>query len=176
MVYYFVIQDSEGMSRCMLFKIMFNNLNQFLFIIVGGDFWNNWQVRVIVNCFVSKLCFYFVIFNGDMIGGDINENWCDWFDDWQEIFGSDGWLFLIVVFWGNYEWENVLIIELFDVFSIDVYYVLIFGGDFFCLYIFNLMIVFVGSQAIWLEGDLDVNQQVIWKMVQYYYGMCFYIQ
>ncbi len=170
-VYYFVIQDSEGMSRRMSFKTTPNNPNQPLSIIAGGDSRNNRQARVTANRLVSKLRPHFVIFNGDMTGGDTNENWRDWFDDWQETFGSDGRLFPIVASRGNHERENASITELFDVPSIDVYYALTFGGDLFRLYTLNSMIAPAGSQAIWLEGDLDANQQVTWKMAQYHHGM-----
>ncbi|MCI4646785.1 metallophosphoesterase family protein [Phaeodactylibacter sp.] len=170
-VYYFVIQDSEGMSKRMSFKTTPNNPNQPLSIIAGGDSRNNRQARVTANRLVSKLRPHFVIFNGDMTGGDTNENWRDWFDDWQETIGSDGRLFPIVTSRGNHERENASITELFDVPSIDVYYALTFGGDLFRLYTLNSMIAPAGSQAIWLEGDLEANQHVTWKMAQYHHGM-----
>jgi hypothetical protein len=170
-VYYFVIQDSEGMSKRMSFKTTPNSPNQPLSIIAGGDSRNNRQARVTANRLVAKLRPHFVIFNGDMTGGDTNENWRAWFDDWQETIGSDGRLFPIVASRGNHERENASITELFDVPSIDVYYALTFGGDLFRLYTLNSMIAPAGSQAIWLEGDLDANQHVTWKMAQYHQGM-----
>ena len=170
-VYYFVIQDSEGMSKRMSFQTAPNDPSQPLSIIAGGDSRNNRQARVEANKLVSKLRPHFIVFAGDMTGGDTNENWHNWFDDWQNTIGSDGRIFPIVTARGNHERENASITELFDVPSANVYYALTFGGDLFRLYTLNSLIAPAGSQAIWLEGDLEVNQNITWKMAQYHQGM-----
>lgn len=170
-VYYFVIKDNEGMSSRMSFRTAPDDPSQPLSIIAGGDSRNNRQARLEANRLVSKLRPHFIVFDGDMTGGDTNENWRAWFDDWQSTIGSDGRVFPIVPARGNHERENASITELFDVPSADVYYALTFGGDLFRMYTLNSLISPSGSQAIWLEGDLELNQQVTWKMAQYHQGM-----
>jgi hypothetical protein len=171
-VYYFVIQDSEGVSpRRFSFKTTPNDPSTPLSIIAGGDSRNNPDVRRNANRLVSRLRPHFVVFAGDMTGGDTNENWRDWFDDWQYTIGSDGRIFPIVAARGNHERENGSITELFDVPSVDVYYALTFGGNLLRLYTLNSLISPSGKQRIWLEGDLKANQNVTWKMAQYDQGM-----
>jgi len=170
-VYYFVIKDSKDVSQRMSFKTAPGNPNTRLSIIAGGDSRNNREVRRNANRLVSKLRPHFVVFAGDMTGGDTNENWRNWFDDWQETIGSDGRLFPIVPARGNHERENGSITELFDVSSSDVYYALTFGGKLLRLYTLNTLISASGRQRTWLEEDLKANQNVIWKMAQYHHGM-----
>lgn len=170
-VYYFVIQDNEGMSRRMSFKTAPDTPDQPLSIIAGGDSRNNRAARLEANRLVSKLRPHFVVFAGDMTGGDTFENWRNWFDDWQQTIGSDGRVFPIVTARGNHERENASITELFDVPNASVYYALTFGGNLFRLYTLNSLISPAGQQAIWLEGDLEANQRVTWKMAQYHQGM-----
>ena len=170
-VYYFVILDNEGVSQRLSFKTMPDDPNVPLSIIAGGDSRNNREVRRNANQLVSRLRPHFVVFAGDMTGGDTNENWRDWFDDWQYTIGSDGRLFPIVPARGNHERENGSITELFDVPNIDAYYALTFGGSLFRLYTLNSLISPSGKQRIWLERDLNANQGVTWKMAQYHHGM-----
>lgn len=170
-VYYFVILDSEGVSQRFSFKTTPDDPSAPLSIIGGGDSRNNRDVRCSANQLVSRLRPHFVVFDGDMTGGDTNENWRDWFDDWQYTIGSDGRLFPIVPARGNHERENSSITELFDVPNIDAYYALTFGGNLFRLYTLNSLISPSGKQRIWLEGDLKANKNVTWKMAQYHQGM-----
>ena len=170
-VYYFVILDNEGVSQRLSFKTTPDDPSAPLSIIAGGDSRNYRDVRRSANQLVSRLRPHFVVFAGDMTGGDTNENWRDWFDDWQYTIGSDGRLFPIVPARGNHERENSSITELFDVPSIDAYYGLTFGGRLFRLYTLNSMISPSGKQRIWLERDLQANQDVTWKMAQYHQGM-----
>lgn len=171
-VYYFVIKDSDGVSSRMSFKTMPASSAERLSIIAGGDSRNHHAARRSANRLVSKLRPHFVIFDGDMTGGDTGEQWQQWLDDWQYTIGSDGRLFPIVPARGNHEASNASIVELFDLTNKDIYYALTFGGDLLRLYTLNSMIAPGGSQRIWLEGDLKANQQrVIWKMAQYHQSM-----
>ncbi len=170
-VYYFVIKDSDHTSQRMSFKTAPDDPNVRLSIVAGGDSRNNRDIRRNANSLVSKLRPHFVVFAGDMTGGDTNENWRDWFDDWQYTIGSDGRLFPIVPARGNHERENGSITELFDVPGSDVYYALTFGGNLLRLYTLNSLISPSGKQRIWLEGDLKANERVTWKMAQYHQGM-----
>jgi hypothetical protein len=168
-VYYFVIKDSDGVSDRMSFKTAPATPNERLSIIAGGDSRNHREARRDANRLVSKLRPHMVVFDGDMTGGDTNQEWKDWFDDWQETMGSDGRLFPIIPARGNHESSNASITELFDVSSNNVYYGLTFGGNLFRLYTLNSLIAPGGSQKIWLEGDLKANAgRVTWKMAQYH--------
>jgi hypothetical protein len=171
-VYYFVIKDSQGISDRMSFKTTPASSRARLSIIAGGDSRNNREARRSANQLVSKLRPHMVVFDGDMTGGDTNEEWRQWFDDWQETIGSDGRLFPIIPARGNHESSNSSITELFDVSSRDAYYALTFGGNLLRMYTLNSLIAPAGSQKIWLEGDLRANaDRVIWKMAQYHQAM-----
>ena len=170
-VYYFVIKDTEGVSQRLSFKTAPDTPKERLSIIAGGDSRNNREARRDANRLVSKLRPHFIIFDGDMTGGDTFEEWREWFDDWQETIGSDGRLFPVVVARGNHEAANSSITELFDVSSADVYYALTFGGNLFRIYTLNSLIPPGGSQRIWLEGDLSANQDVAWRMAQYHHAI-----
>jgi hypothetical protein len=168
-VYYFVIKDSEGISNKMSFKTAPASPNVPLSIIAGGDSRNNRSARRDANLLVSKLRPHMVVFDGDMTGGDTNEEWRQWFDDWQETIGSDGRLFPIIPARGNHEATNGSITELFDISNKSVYYGLTFGGDLLRIYTLNSLIAPAGSQKIWLESDLKAHAgKVTWKMAQYH--------
>lgn len=170
-LYYFVVKDNEGTSRRYAFQTAPDDPSVRLSIVAGGDSRNNRDARVEANRLVSKLRPHFVIFDGDMTGGDTDQNWRDWMDDWQETVGSDGRLFPVVAARGNHERENASITELFDSPSPDVYFALTFGGGLFRLYTLNSLIAPAGRQQIWLEGDLKANPDVRWKMAQYHQPM-----
>lgn len=168
-VYYFVIKDSEGISNRMSFKTAPASPNTRLSIIAGGDSRNNRSARRDANMLVSKLRPHMVVFDGDMTGGDTNEEWRQWFDDWQETIGTDGRLFPVIPARGNHEATNASITELFDVSNNAVYYGLTFGGDLLRIYTLNSLIAPAGSQKIWLESDLKAHANTVtWKMAQYH--------
>lgn len=169
--YYFVIKDSDSVSKRMAFRTTPDNPAERLSIIAGGDSRNNQEARISANRLVSKLRPHLVAFSGDMTGGDTDSEWKEWFDDWQKTMGSDGRLFPIVTARGNHERENASITELFDVSSSEVYYALSFGGGLLRLYTLNSRIAAAGKQQVWLESDLKANAQVAWKMAQYHEPM-----
>ena len=170
-IYYFVIQDSEGVSRRFSFKTAPNTPTERLSIIAGGDSRNNREARRDANQLVSKLRPHCILFDGDMTAGDTYQEWREWFDDWQETIGSDGRIFPIIPARGNHEAANSSITELFDVSSNDVYYALTLGGNLFRVYTLNSLIPPGGSQRIWLEGDLKASRNVTWKMAQYHHSI-----
>lgn len=168
-VYYFVIEDSEGVSQRYSFKTAPNTPNERLSVIAGGDSRNNREARREANKLVSKLRPHLILFDGDMTAGDTYQEWREWFDDWQETIGSDGRLFPVLPARGNHEAANSSITELFDVSNSDVYYALTLGGNLFRIYTLNSLIPPGGSQRIWLEGDLSASSNIIWKMAQYHH-------
>ena len=168
-VYYFVIQDNEGVSQRFSFKTAPDTPTERLSIIAGGDSRNNREARRDANKLVSKLRPHCIMFDGDMTAGDTYQEWREWFDDWQETIGSDGRIFPIIPSRGNHESANSSITELFDVSSNDVYYALTLGGNLFRIYTLNSLIAPGGSQRIWLEGDLKASSSITWKMAQYHH-------
>lgn len=75
MVYYFVVQDFEGVSKWYFFQMVLGDVSECLLVIAGSDFCNYCMVCCDVNCLVSKLWLYCVIFGGDMIDDDFDQEW-----------------------------------------------------------------------------------------------------
>lgn len=171
-VYYFVIKDSEGVSRRMSFQTAPDSPTARLSIIAGGDSRNHREARLDANKLVSKLRPHIVLFNGDMTAEDTATEWRFWLDDWQATIGSDGRLFPVLVARGNHESSNKSLVEMFDVKNPDIYYAMNFGGNLLRLYTLNSLIPSGGAQREWLEHDLKTNgAAVAWRMVQYHHAI-----
>ncbi len=170
-VYYFVIRDSEGVSRRMSFRTAPDNPSERLSIIAGGDSRNHRDARKSANKLVSKLRPHFVLFNGDMTADDSPNEWKKWLDDWQETIGSDGRLFPVLVARGNHEASNESLVEIFDVANSGLIYALNFGGSLLRIYTLNSMIPSGGEQRDWLEADLKKYGQMSWRFAQYHHAM-----
>lgn len=171
-VYYFIIKDSEGVSRRFSFQTAPADANSRISIIAGGDSRNHREARRDANSLVAKLRPHVILFNGDMTGGDTPSEWREWFDDWQLTIGSDGRMFPLVVARGNHEASNKPMIELFDVKSPDVYYAMNIGGNLMRVYTLNTMIPSAGAQRDWLENDLKTQgNSTIWRLAQYHHAI-----
>jgi len=171
-VYYFIIKDSEGVSKRFSFQTAPSDPNSRISIIAGGDSRNHREARRDANRLVSKLRPHVILFNGDMTGGDTAPEWREWFDDWQLTIGSDGRLFPLIVARGNHEASNQSLIDLFDVNHPDVYYALNFGGNLLRVYTLNTMIPAGGAQRAWLENDLKTQgAQTTWRIAQYHHAI-----
>ncbi|MCB0662936.1 MAG: metallophosphoesterase family protein [Saprospiraceae bacterium] len=167
-LYYFLVEDSEGVSKVYSFKTAPNKSTDRLSIIAGSDSRNHRDARVDANKLVAKLRPHFVLFGGDFTENDSEEEWLHWFDDWQNTISSDGRMYPIVVARGNHEYSNRTVIELFDVRNKDVTYALTFGEDLLRVYTLNSMIASGGDQKIWLQKDLAENPHITWKIAQYH--------
>ena len=167
-VYYFVVQDSEGVSKRYSFQTAPGDASERLSVIAGSDSRNHRMARCDANRLVSKLRPHCVIFGGDMTDDDSDQEWREWFDDWQLTIGSDGRVFPIIPARGNHEAKNATLVNCFDVPSPDVYYALTLGGNLFRIYTLNTQIPGGGEQRDWLGRDLQANQNVIWRMAQYH--------
>lgn len=170
-VYHFIVVDDLGISRPMSFETAPDRLDHRLSFIAGGDSRNHREARQNSNKLVAKLRPHAVFFNGDMTNMDSPEEWKAWLDDWQLTISADGRCYPIIPARGNHERDNRSITELFDMAAPGLYYSTHFAGGLMSLYTLNSMIPVQGPQLNWLKGDLNQNQQTIWKMVQYHNSM-----
>lgn len=168
--YYFLVVDSEGASKRMIFETPPGTPDQPLSIVAGGDSRNNRSVFQAANRLVSCLKPHFVLFGGDMTTNDTAREWQQWFDDWQLTTSRDGRLTPIVPARGNHERSNASIHNLFDVSSPDVYYALDFGGGLLRTYTLNTLYPAGGEQLQWLNGNL-ARSRAAWKITQYHQAM-----
>lgn len=167
--YYFVIKDSEGVSKRFYFKTAPNDKSRMSFI-AGGDSRNNRVPRKNANKLVAKLKPNAVLFGGDMTASDNDAQWKDWFDDWQLTTASDGRMFPIVPTRGNHE-QSSTIYKLFDTTHKDSYGAITFGDDFLRVYTLNTEISVFGDQRKWLKEDLEAHATTLYKTAQYHRPM-----
>jgi len=152
--YYFVLVDESGVSSRYWFRTAANTPKPFTFI-AGGDSRNNRTPRQKANRMVAKLRPLFVSFTGDMINADVDAEWIEWMDDWQQTVSSDGRIYPLLPHRGNHEsGGNSTIYNLFDTTS-DNYYALTFGGNLLRYYVLNSESG-ESTQATWMQGDLGL--------------------
>ncbi|TPN85150.1 Ig-like domain-containing protein [Aquimarina algicola] len=166
--YYFVIKDSEGVSKRFWFKTAPLEESRFSFI-AGGDSRNNRVPRQNANLLVSKLKPHAVLFGGDMTDNDTDSQWRAWFDDWQLTTALDGRMFPIIAARGNHEKSNSTIVNLFDIPSSHAHYAITFGRDMVRTYTLNSLDAILGRQTDWLKNDLANSREVTWKIAQYHF-------
>jgi hypothetical protein len=169
--YFFVLKDSDGITKRYWFQTAPDNSNERLSILAGGDSRNNREGRQNANSFVAKLRPHCVVFGGDMTGLDIDVEWKQWFDDWQLTITNDGRMTPIIPARGNHEKSNESIVDLFYVPSESVYYALNIGGNLLRIYTLNTLIATGGDQRDWLEKDLKNSDDIVWKIAQYHHPM-----
>ena len=167
--YFFKINDSTGSSKVYSFRTAPASPYTRLSVIAGGDSRNHRAGRINANKLVGKLRPHFVMFGGDMTGGDNDTQWPIWFDDWQYTITPDGRLTPIIVTRGNHEYSNKTLIDLFDAKGIDLFYGFTFGTDLLRVYTLNSLIPSGGKQQQWLAKDLKRNNFVQWKTAQYHH-------
>ncbi len=169
--YFFLIKDSEGLSRRMYFTTAPNTPDRRLSIVAGGDSRNHREARRDANLLAGKLRPHCILFGGDFTGGDRPKDWIEWFDDWQLSITPDGRITPIVVARGNHEESNQSLIDLFDLRSAQAYYAFSIGGNLLRVYTLNTLIPIKGDQTDWLESDLRASSRAIWKIAQYHHPM-----
>ncbi|MDY8136639.1 fibronectin type III domain-containing protein [Aquimarina sp. 2201CG5-10] len=168
--YYFVIKDSEGVSKRYWFKTAPNDPTTRLSIIAGGDSRNNRTPRQNANRLVAKIRPHAVLFGGDMTSSSSSSQWQNWFNDWQLTVGSDGRMIPVVAARGNHESSN----DIRDLFDIPTtaggeYYALSFGGNLMRTYTLNTEVTPAGTQGTWLANDLTANAaNHTWAIAQYH--------
>ena len=168
--YYFVIKDSEGVSKRFWFKTAPNDPNTRLSIIAGGDSRNNRVPRQNANRLVAKIRPHAVLFGGDMTSSSTSSQWQNWFEDWQLTIGADGRIIPVVAARGNHESAN----DIRDLFDIPTdaggeFYALSFGGNLIRTYTLNTEVTPAGTQGSWLTNDLAANSaNHTWAVAQYH--------
>jgi hypothetical protein len=169
--YYFLIKDSEGVSRRYFFVTAPTSPDERLSIIAGGDSRNFRDARQEANSLVAKLRPHFVMFGGDFTADDTDLEWQEWLDDWQLTIAKDGRMTPIIVTRGNHEESNRTITDVFGIKNANVYYAMSLGGNLLRIYTLNSMMPAGGEQRDWLETDLRSNAGVSWKIAQYHHPM-----
>jgi hypothetical protein len=170
-VYYFVIKDTDGLSKRYSFKTLPDEHESRLSIIGGGDSRNHKTARQNANKIVARCRPHFVLFAGDMTGGDSSREWQEWLDDWQMTIGQDGRMTAVLAARGNHEKSDASIVDMFDVSHQMIYYGLTFARGLMRIYTLNSMQSSSSSQLAWLEQDLKESQNVAWRMAQYHHPM-----
>jgi hypothetical protein len=166
--YYYCIKDSEGYSIVFHTSTVPNDPNQPLSFVAGGDSRDRRNIRVLANRMVAKLKPHAVLFNGDMIGIDIEKQWIEWFEDWEQTIDKTGRVPAIVVTRGNHELNNKGLAELFDVPHRKLYYSTEFGDSLLHIVSLNSEIHKFGNQRLFLRSALKRHEDYIWQIAQYH--------
>ncbi len=169
--YYFVIKDSEGVSKRYWFRTAPMEPDSRLSFIAGGDSRNNPVPRRNANLLVSKLKPNAVLFDGDMTVRGTPEEWQEWLDDWQYTISEDGRMYPVIVARGNHEPNNEMVFHLFDTPSESIYYAITCGDNLVRVYTLNTEISIAGNQTAWLKRDLNQNKKARWRIAQYHKPM-----
>lgn len=173
--YYFIIKDSNSVSRRMWFRTAPDQPRPFSFI-AGGDSRTNTPPRQEGNRLVAKLRPLFICHGGDYMGEGTAEEWQQWLDDWQLTISEDGRIYPLVPAHGNHENRDMeMVYRLFDMPRPEMYFAFNIGGPMLRLYTLNTEIendpsAWAGQRA-WFEQDLKLHRQSTWKFVQYHRPM-----
>jgi hypothetical protein len=154
--YYFVIKDSEGVSKRFWFKTAPMDPDARLSFIAGGDSRNNPVPRRNANLLVSRLKPHAVLFGGDMTASGTPD---------------DGRMYPVIAARGNHEKNNEMVYHLFDTPSEKIYYALTIGDNLVRAYVLNTEIAIAGNQTRWLKKDLAEHKNATWKIAQYHKPM-----
>ena len=174
--YYFVICDSEGVSRRLWFRTAPADPQPFTFI-AGGDSRTNHEPRRQGNKLVAKLRPLFVLFGGDYSDWGSPEQWAAWFEDWQLTISEDGRIYPVIATHGNHENADMqMMSKLFDTPHPDQYYSLGIGGDMMRIWMLNSELEYkdpgkIAEQNAWIESDLPKYPDVRWKIASYHRPM-----
>ena len=169
--YYFVIADSEGISKRYYFKTGPAISAEGVSIISGGDSRNRRDVRQQANMMVSKVKPSCVLFSGDMTESSSSFEWKAWLDDWQLTIGADGRIIPLVVARGNHEPNNQVMTDLFGLQSAAIYYSVKIGGNLLNVITLNSLHPSGPAQTNWLKSELSSTQQFKWHFVQYHHSI-----
>lgn len=168
-VYYFVIKDSKSVSRRLSFKTLPDDHQTRLSVLGGGDSRNHKIARQNANKMVAKVRPHFVLFAGDMTGGDSSREWQEWLDDWQLTIAADGRMTAVLAARGNHERSDEVIVNMFDVPHPTVFYGLTFARGLLRVFTLNSMQQSNAEQLNWMGSDFKKSQGVAWRLAQYHH-------
>lgn len=168
--YYFIVQNTFGISQRFYVDTLSDNSNTRLSIIAGGDSRNNRTPRRSANSLVRKLKPHFVLFGGDMTDRGSTSQWWEWLDDWQLTIGEDGRITPIVAARGNHERSNTVLRDLLWL-NDENYYSLKFADNLLKIYTLNSEAAISGDQTRWLKAELENDQDMRWSFAQYHRPM-----
>jgi len=174
-VYYFLIKDSNSISRRFSFRTAPDKPSQLSFI-AGGDSRTQHEPRVLGNKLVAKLRPLFIMFGGDFTTNGKAKHWDKWLVDWQQTISEDGRLYPVLPAMGNHEYYagkgTTMLDQIFDIENKDVYFALSFGGSLLRTYVLNSEISWNkarwAKQNKWLMEDLLKNKNANWKVAIYH--------
>lgn len=165
--YFFVIKDSEGLSRRYWFHTLSNKPERRLSLVALGALGGR-QLRQQAHQAVAKLRPDAVLFSGTITNQDAPSEWEAWLADWQLTIPRDGRLTPIIPARGDYALSPESLRILFDIPRVAGYYALSLGGALLRLYTLNTLVKVHGAQQDWLERDLRQHTQSYWKLAQYH--------
>lgn len=168
--YYFVVRDSDSVSRRYWFQTLPSGREPLRFV-AGGDSRNNRSGRRDANRMVARLRPHFVGFAGDFTAYGSAEQWANWLDDWRLTISDDGRMTPIIPARGNHEPSNEHVFNIFDAPSPDNYYAIPIANNWVRWYTLNTHISVAGDQAAWLAEDLAKNRRASWRVAQYHAPM-----
>ena len=173
--YFFVIKDSEGVSKRFWFKTAPGKPMPLTFI-AGGDSRTNPEPRREGNKLVAKLRPLFVLFGGDYTGWGTQKQWEGWLDDWQLTISEGGRIYPIIAAHGNHENSDMqMIYKLFDAPNPDIYFSLGIGGTMMRIWTLNSELekdpIKWETQTAWLKKDMKKHSDANWKIVDYHRPM-----
>ena len=175
--YFFVIQDSEGVSRRLWFRTAPAKAKPFTFI-SGGDSRLDFdqsdairETRCKGNRLVAALRPLFILYGGDYTFKKDADRWEKWLQDWQLTIANDGRIAPILPVHGNHEnYDMHVLSAIFDS-PTNQYFSVSIGGNLFRAWVLNSELkekAEVSAQNEWLEEDLKKHQKTRWKVAAYH--------
>lgn len=167
--YYFVIEDSEGVSERYWFKTTPGDSEQRLSLVAGGDSRSRREPRKMGFLMVGKLVPHAILFDGDYTDVDTEERWHGWFQDYRASYQSfDNRIIPIVTVRGNHEKSNECLVHFFDCQSAKNFYNVTLGGDLVNVICLNTEIIFGGAQKRFLKEVLAQHSSFSWQIPLYH--------
>ncbi len=177
--YYFIIKDSESISRRFWFRTAPDRPKPFTFI-CGGDTKSSGtahEAGILSNKMVAKLRPLFVVFDGDYCSGNGTsaERWQLWLNDWTNFtIAKDGRIFPLLPVHGNHEnGEKSVLNKLFNApyqygNNENIYYSISFGDKLFHFIALNSQVDPGSDEKEWLKKDLRAHKNFAFTFAAYH--------
>jgi hypothetical protein len=165
-VYYFVLKDSDGVSRRMSFKTLPNAPAQRLSLVTMDTEGMEASAVQDAHKLLAKLRPHAVLLGGDLVDDDTDAAWQGWLDSWSLSAGKDGRLVPIVAMGGERATQDVSYLSsLFGVDTKDGYLSYSLGDK--SVHICSVLgLMWNGGVLDSLSNDLARYKDFSWKFVQ----------